>query len=247
MNDMHPLRWIPAGVSSLLDAGCNTGELLGDCRKSFPSARLVGVDLNASAIEAARRKLPDVEFHQGSSHHLAFADGEFDCITCIEVIEHVPRRYRKEMLGEFWRALRPGGRLILRCPHAGWFGWLDAQNVRFQFPRVYAAVAGGGMRDGGYEAQKEEVVWHHHFTYPELMTLLGPGWTVEARRNGGFLLFPLMDFLSHPFYRLQRPHHPLRSVIHAVADWDMGIDLGNAAYDILLVLRKGTQTTQGRI
>lgn len=237
-NLMHPIRWIPADTTNLLDAGCNTGDLLRDLRLVYPKMRLVGIDLNAEAIEIARKTHPTVEFHLGTSHILPFDSGSFDCITCIEVIEHVPARFRAPMLAEFNRVLRRGGRLVLRCPHAGAFGWLDAQNIRFQVPWLYRAIVGKGMRDEHYDEAGGELVYHHHFTREELLQLAGAGWEVDTCRRGGLLLFPVMDFLAYPFYRKKKIDGPVFAAIHKVAALDLGVNYGPLSYDILLVLKK---------
>ncbi len=44
-----------------------------------------------------------------------FAEGHFDAITCIEGLEHVHDPFH--VLGEFYRLLRPGGRLLLSTPN----------------------------------------------------------------------------------------------------------------------------------
>jgi SAM-dependent methyltransferase len=45
-----------------------------------------------------------------------FADGSFDLITSISVIEHIPDE--QSAIATMWRLLRPGGRLIVTMPCA---------------------------------------------------------------------------------------------------------------------------------
>jgi SAM-dependent methyltransferase len=98
-------------------------------------------------------------------------------VTCIEVIEHVREEQRSRLISEMQRVLKPSGRLILRCPHAGVFSWLDPQNFRPRFPELYARLLGNGNRDEHYRQADEDLVWHHHFTRDELL-----GWLVADGR-----------------------------------------------------------------
>jgi hypothetical protein len=136
------------------------------------------------------------------------------------------------------RVLVPGGRLVLRVPHAGRFAWLDAGNLRFRLPWLYRLLLGRGRRDAGYAGRPEGVTWHEHFTREELLALAGEGWEVEATRYGGLVLFPLADLLSWPFYRAGRPDHPLRRALERLADADYACSYGPASYGILLALRR---------
>jgi SAM-dependent methyltransferase len=235
---MEPMSWISQDITSLLDVGCNTGELLAECRRSYPHVRLAGIDINHSSIEKAKAKLPDAEIHQGYGFELPFTDARFDCVTCIEVIEHIPQDYRSDLISEIRRVLVPGGRLILRCPHAGLFSWLDAQNFRFRFPLVYKALVGAGNRDGYYEEAKEELVWHHHFTREELIGVAGNGWKIESCKFGGLVLFPISDILRWPFYRSKRTDNWVVNGLEKLAGFELGLDFGKSSYGILLVLQK---------
>lgn len=97
----------------VLDIGCQRGqlrELAGD-----GIGRYVGVDLSADAIDEARRRHPDAEFHviDVDAEELPF-DEEFDTIVLVAVIEHV---FNLEHVGRgLARALRPGGRVVLTTP-----------------------------------------------------------------------------------------------------------------------------------
>jgi len=85
------VRMLLAGnPESILDVGCGEGFLMDSYRKALPSARIVGVDIDAVAIEQAEQRNPGVEFQLGSVLDLRFHDNVFDLIVCSEVLEHVP-------------------------------------------------------------------------------------------------------------------------------------------------------------
>ncbi len=235
---MEPAAWIPGTARTLLDVGCNAGDLLANLHQSHRHLRLVGVDVNAAQIERARKRLPRIEFHYASGIALPFPDDCFDCVTCIEVLEHVPADLREGALREMRRVLRPGGRLVLRVPHAGTFAWMDTNNFRFRFPAVYRILVGRGRRDDGYADSSAGVVWHHHFDKTELLRLLGGGWVLEGEQRGALFLLPLVDLLCWPFYRRRRVDNPIFRALQRVAAIDMARDFGAFSYGILLALRR---------
>ena len=237
-NLMDPIRRVPPEARTLLDVGCNEGGFLGFCREVYPDLALAGVEVNLAALEVARRLLPEADLRHSGGQGLPFPDDAFDCVTCIEVLEHVPEADRPGTLREIHRVLRPGGRLVLRTPHAGAFAFLDPNNLRFRFPRLYARLVGRGGRDAGYDGWEHGVVWHHHFTEAELLALAGDGWEVEASRRGGLLLAPLSEIGRWPFYRAGKGGHPICRGLDALFQLDLGLDFRRASYGILLVMRK---------
>jgi SAM-dependent methyltransferase len=230
--------WLGPEVDSLLDVGCNVGAWLADCATRYPDARLAGVEINETALDVARSKLRRADLHRSGAEKLPFPDGSFQCVTCFEVLEHVPEGLRATAFREMHRVLRPAGRLIMTVPHAGWFAWLDSNNVRFRLPALYGRVVGRGQRDSSYAALSREVEWHHHFSAAELLGLAGAGWKTVAIEHGGLMLYPVADWLSWPFYRLNAGNHPLRRALEHLAAWDYRIDYGRASYGILLVLER---------
>lgn len=238
---MEPVFWVKPDTSSLLDVGCNDGALLADLSERYPGMQLAGIDINTTTLAAAKARLPEAEIHQSVGYELPFASERFQCVTCIEVLEHIPPAHRRLALAEMRRVLQAGGRLILRVPHAGIFDWLDAQNFRFRFPKLYRIVVGQGKRDNNYEQAQEELVWHHHFTREELLQVAGDGWEVEACHFGGLLLFPITDILRWPFYRAKRLENWFVRTAAKVASAELAIDFGRSSYDILVVLRKSTK------
>ena len=71
----------------------------------------VGLDFSSEALEIARRKVPNVEFHQGDAQELPFADETFDAAVCGYGLLHVPEP--EKALSEMRRVLRPGGRMAV--------------------------------------------------------------------------------------------------------------------------------------
>jgi SAM-dependent methyltransferase len=76
------------GISAL-DVGCGDGYL---CEQL--SARrfrtVVGADLAASRIAYARSRYPTMPLVQANACELPFDDRQFDMVTCVEVLEHLP-------------------------------------------------------------------------------------------------------------------------------------------------------------
>lgn len=98
---------LPAG-SRVLDAGA------GECayKDWFAHCRYVGVDLGVG--ESAWNYTNLSTFAELGA--LSFADASFDAVVCTQVLEHVDSPL--EVLKEFRRVLRPGGRLWLSAPMA---------------------------------------------------------------------------------------------------------------------------------
>ena len=57
---------LPDGGGVVLDPSCGTGTFLLAARERFgPSARLIGIDVDADAVAVARSRVPDAELHVG--------------------------------------------------------------------------------------------------------------------------------------------------------------------------------------
>lgn len=102
--------------SSLLDAGCGTGEHT--LRWAQRGYRCVGVDVSSVVLERARQRIEasdftrEVELVQHQLENLSlFSDGTFDAVHCRGVLMHVPRW--QDALREICRVLRPGGKIVI--------------------------------------------------------------------------------------------------------------------------------------
>ena len=81
-----------AEPASLLDVGCGEGALVQRFAQRLGSRRVVGVDLREDSLQAgwSRHEAPNLEYRTLDGGELPFADGEFDLVSAIELLEHVP-------------------------------------------------------------------------------------------------------------------------------------------------------------
>ena len=97
--------------TSILDVGCGDGRFLGLLSDTIP--RRVGVDLSEKAISYAKAFHPDVDYRCVDIKDL---DENFDVITCIEVLEHIPEEQLYSFIKNLFRRCNPGGKLIISVP-----------------------------------------------------------------------------------------------------------------------------------
>jgi 2-polyprenyl-3-methyl-5-hydroxy-6-metoxy-1,4-benzoquinol methylase len=81
-----------ADPESVLDVGCGEGILVHRWAALAPHRRMVGVDLEESSIQAGweQHQAPNLQYCLARGEELPFEDSEFDLVSAIEVLEHVP-------------------------------------------------------------------------------------------------------------------------------------------------------------
>jgi SAM-dependent methyltransferase len=105
------LRRIIAPGDRVLDAGCGTGKFFGMDFAREIGCQLVGIDLRQDLGANS-----EIDFGvRAELNRLPFADGSFDVVNCRLVIEHVD--FPDTVLKEFYRVLKPGGRLAIFTPN----------------------------------------------------------------------------------------------------------------------------------
>lgn len=96
--------------ADVLDAGSGEGYG-GELLRSEADARVVALDLDEGTVSHVRSAYPDLQPVRGSLSKLPFADGAFDAVVGMHVIEHVWDQ--KPFVRECSRMLRPVGTLML--------------------------------------------------------------------------------------------------------------------------------------
>ncbi len=103
-----------AAPSSVLDVGCGEGVLTARWAAALGDGRVVGLDLDDPKLRAQweTRRRPNLSFETGSGGQLPYADGEFDLVAAIEVLEHIQRP--ELTVAEMARVA--GGHLLVSVP-----------------------------------------------------------------------------------------------------------------------------------
>jgi len=86
-----------------------------------------------------------------SADRLAFADGEFDCVFCSQVLEHVARPW--DVVKECSRVLRPGGVAMLTVPFLFPHHPSPTDYYRFTHEGLSFLVTDAGLEVEGLSAQ----------------------------------------------------------------------------------------------
>ena len=101
----------------VLDLGCGTGTLLVAMHAACPNATFLGLDIDPSILELARRKLSDagipIALFQHDAAQPPFPHGSFDRVVSSLVFHHLPTDSHAPMLAQTLNLLVPGGELHL--------------------------------------------------------------------------------------------------------------------------------------
>lgn len=115
------LALLPAHSGALLDLGCGAGEPVA---KTFVEHgwEVTGVDFSASMLALAAREVPAMQTILADMREVAFAAGQFDAITAIYSLFHVPCAEHPALFARMHDWLRPGGRFLFTYATAEYTG-----------------------------------------------------------------------------------------------------------------------------
>ncbi|WP_299601764.1 class I SAM-dependent methyltransferase [uncultured Aquimarina sp.] len=112
--------------ANILEIGCGTG--ISTLALSEQGAKVVGVDVDAGALEVAKDRMRiagyEAELHHVNGEEIEenFKDRKFDFIIYYAVLEHMTVSERLESLQQAWRMLSSGGYLaIIETPNRLWY------------------------------------------------------------------------------------------------------------------------------
>ena len=114
-NNMNRIKetasMIPSDTNSLTDIGCGNGIFVNYLRNQFPTLDLLAIDRSRTAL-----KFVKTEKKEGDIADIPLADKSYDCVTCLEVIEHLPVEVYTKALTELTRVAKRY--VILSVPYA---------------------------------------------------------------------------------------------------------------------------------
>jgi ubiquinone/menaquinone biosynthesis C-methylase UbiE len=133
-------EWLGARAEGrVLDVGVGTGRNLPHYP---PSVQVTGIDVSPGMLAVARRRAADlgraVDLHEGDAARLPFADASFDSVVCALSLCAIADS--RAAVGEMWRVLVPGGRLLLLDHIAG--SWPPVHAAQWLLERITIPTAG---------------------------------------------------------------------------------------------------------
>lgn len=134
----------------VLDVACGTGDLTQAFATGSRAGSVVGVDFTEGMLEIAEHKRENlhasiserISYKQGDAMDLQFEDESFDVVSIAFGIRNVQEPAKA--VGEFFRVLKPGGRLVIlefdtpKNPLVRWFNGFYCGTV---MPRTATWIA----------------------------------------------------------------------------------------------------------
>jgi 2-polyprenyl-6-hydroxyphenyl methylase/3-demethylubiquinone-9 3-methyltransferase len=184
LHQINPLRleWIETLASlkgkRVVDIGCG-GGILSDAM-ARRGARVLGIDLATKALKVAQLHAleagtPDVEYREVAAETLAAEQaGQFDVVTCMEMLEHVPDP--ASVIRAAATLARPGGWVFFstlnRNPKSFLFAIVGAEYVLKLLPRgtheyarfIRPSELARWCRDAGLEPGASRGLQYNPFT-----------------------------------------------------------------------------------
>ncbi|KPL22980.1 MAG: hypothetical protein AMJ93_05895 [Anaerolineae bacterium SM23_84] len=121
----------------VLDVGTGTGHFAFDL--AGRGGMVVGMDVSTPMLAVAQGKGASVHLLQGDAAALPVATESFDLVFSVTTLEFVARRLRA--VQEMWRALRPGGRLVVAVLNAlspwAWARRLESRKQKTPFSHAH--------------------------------------------------------------------------------------------------------------
>lgn len=149
----------PGQHENLLEIGVGSGEFLRRYRDQHGETDLVGVDLSASMIKAARDVESSPLYCQGSITALPVETDSVDVAVCLGVVGYVDREDLGAVFEELARVLEPGGQLIVSFANRQSPFRRFRQFYYYRFLEAAKAITGLGTPvTSGYNAYTPETV-----------------------------------------------------------------------------------------
>jgi SAM-dependent methyltransferase len=126
---------------SVLEVGCSFGHITEYLAEQPAVARITSYDTDAAFIEIVRTKVDEMRLSKvrdvrllsnDETRRLPWADGTFDLVLAVGVVEHLPERHRRAQVDEYYRVLAPGGHIAILDTPNRWFPY-ESHSVGLPF------------------------------------------------------------------------------------------------------------------
>ena len=145
-------------TAAILDVACGTGDVSLSLRQKAPAARIVGLDFSQAMLDLAAVKIEneqaDIELVAASAEELPFPDTDFNLLTIAFGIRNVVDK--KKALGEFYRVLKPQGRLAVLEFSQPDYTWLRLL-YNFYFFKILPLIGGLFAKRSAYRYLPDSV------------------------------------------------------------------------------------------
>ena len=173
-----------------LDLGCGRGEWLELLRDRGIKAS--GVDLDEEMLAAARERQLDVREGDAIDALCHTADGSLSIVTGFHIAEHVPFERLQTLISEAYRALEPGGLLLLETPNpenirvASHTFYLDPSHEKPLPPALLSFLIehAGFKRKKILRLQEASAIRSASPTVAQVLFGASPDYSVLAQRSG---------------------------------------------------------------
>ena len=114
----------------VLEVGCSFGHMTEFLAEQPEVETLATFDTDPAFVELTRAKVEELgldtvrevrHLDQGATCTLPWADGAFDLVVAVGVVEHLPVRHRRQQVDEYYRVLAAGGLLAILDTPNRWF------------------------------------------------------------------------------------------------------------------------------
>jgi SAM-dependent methyltransferase len=185
----------------VLEVGCSFGHVTEYLAESPLIRAITSFDVDPAFADITRAKVEEMGLAKVTqvlclsdeeTTRLPFADGAFDLVLAVGVVEHLPARARHRYVDEYYRVLRPGGHIaMLDTPNRAFplethsiglpaIQWLPAR-VAFGYAR---ALRPGRLRGVPF-AEFDASAWRNA-SWREIHPTSGRGALVDVTEEAGY-------------------------------------------------------------
>lgn len=184
----------PSPGETILDVGCGVGSL--DrllAHRLGPANTITAIDVNpfllgeAELLATAEGLDQSIRFAPGSAEALPFADGTFDCIFSVTVLEECDA---DRALAEMVRVARPGGRvgvIVRSIDLPQWWNVAAPETIRHRMVTPPQSVAAKGVADSSLYRRARAAGLSDLTCFPSLVTLDRPDGPIWRYREDHLL------------------------------------------------------------